>query len=157
MGGGASRDIIQSPDKFHFHGEITANFTQLWVDKSFARYLGLQWKLEQDGRLPPAYFAPSQFGQVASWKMRTFFLEKTLFLHQIFFKFFQRSKIWFLAKKASWLGQKKHFSIEPLDTHSKATLLPLTILRRFKTFFLEKPIYFFSKKNQNFEHFNKIY
>ena len=72
MGGGASRDIIQSPDKFHFHGEITANFTQLWVDKSFARYLGLQWKLEQDGRLPPAYFAPSQFGQVASWKMNVF-------------------------------------------------------------------------------------
>ena len=42
--------------------------------------------IQQDGRLPLAYFAPSQFGKDAILKdENVFFLEKkTLFLHHIF-------------------------------------------------------------------------
>ena len=41
-------------------------------------------EVKQDGRLPPAYFAPSHFLKKALERWKCFFLRKTRFLHHIF-------------------------------------------------------------------------
>ena len=85
--------------------------------------------LEQDGRLPPAYFAPSHFCEQGFWKDKCF-LKKTLF---VISKFSNVQKFLFFAKKLRNLGGKKYFwEIIIFDTHSTANLLPLPILKKFK-------------------------
>ena len=109
----------------------------------------LEFKFEQDdGRLPPAYFAVFHFCEkrLLKCKMKkTFFLEETF--SSSYFLIFQRSKVsvFFNAKNTSQLGRKSYFQeIIPFDTHSTEILPPLANLKKNQVF-SEKPIYFFKK------------
>ena len=64
----------------------------------------------QDGRLPPAYFASSQFGKDAILRDENVFFSKKHSLFIIFHIFFMiQNFLIFFVKKTSKLGQKRQF------------------------------------------------
>ena len=98
--------------------------------------------IQQDGRLPPAYFAPSHFckegfqedGNI-SFRKRTFFLTFPTF------KFF----LSFAEKPIITMEKTFFYKIIPFDTHSTASLQPLGISKKFQKKFFEKTHLFFQK------------
>ena len=104
--------------------------------------------MEQDGRLPPAYFVPSQLGKDAILKD-----EKVFFIIFSNFSNVQSFMGFFCQINLIMRGLKRHFQgILLYETCSTANLLPLAIFKKFffETFFyrnfLSKTLVFFGKK-----------
>ena len=90
---------------------------------------------KQDGRLPPAYFPPSNFAQKAFKKDENVSFPENTF--HIFSEFNDS-----LAEKTTKLRRKRHFQETiSFDTHSTANFPSLPVLEKIK---------FFSKKGNGF-------
>ena len=113
---------------------------------------GVWLEREQDGRLPPAYFAPSHFGEDTISKIKTLFFEKKRFFF-IFSSFpnVQRFLFFFAEKNPIMRAQKNHFDLIRI-----LQIYYLKRSRKYSIFFFEKLISF-SRKTPNFERFEKWY
>ena len=105
------------------------------------------WCIKKGGRLPPAYFAPSLFGEDAILKDENFFSQKKHFFLINFSSFSNVQSFRTFFVKKTYLERKRHVQIIAFHTHFKASLLPLAILKIFKTLSQKK---LFLKKDRKF-------
>ena len=70
---------------------------------------------KQHGRLPPAFFAPFQFGNDAMLRDENVFLQENTFSSAYFLSFFKRSKfsVFFPSKphKEGWKTFRKYYRV----------------------------------------------